>query len=66
MPAKAGIWQYIDYFYHERIKLKLKGLGSIQYQIQVLAFWFLIVQHLGALQLRGDYRVSSASLYDIS
>ncbi|NLY33302.1 MAG: IS3 family transposase, partial [Alcaligenaceae bacterium] len=27
---------YIDYYNHERIKLKLKGLSPVQYRIQSL------------------------------
>ncbi|MEZ2624191.1 IS3 family transposase, partial [Paenalcaligenes hominis] len=28
---------YIDYYNHERIKLKLKGLSPVQYRIQSLS-----------------------------
>ncbi|WP_189386023.1 IS3 family transposase, partial [Advenella faeciporci] len=34
---EAGIEQYIHYYNHERIKLKLNGLSPVQYRIQVLA-----------------------------
>jgi putative transposase len=31
---KAGIKQYIHYYNHERIKLKLKGLSPVKYRTQ--------------------------------
>lgn len=34
---EAGIEQYIHYYNHERIKLKLNGLSPVQYRTQVLA-----------------------------
>lgn len=33
---KNAIHEYIDYYNHERIKLKLKGLSPVQYRIQSL------------------------------
>ncbi|KSN19108.2 IS3 family transposase [Pseudomonas aeruginosa] len=33
---QAGIRQYIHYYNHERIKLKLKGLSPVQYRTQAL------------------------------
>ena len=33
---QAGLRQYIHYYNHERIKLKLKGLSPVQYRIQAL------------------------------
>lgn len=34
---QAGIRQYIHYYNHDRIKIKLKGLSPVQYRIQALA-----------------------------
>lgn len=34
---KKAIHEYIDYYNHERIKLKLKGLSPVQYRIQSLS-----------------------------
>ena len=34
---QTGIRQYIHYYNHERIKLKLKGLSPVQYRTQALA-----------------------------
>lgn len=34
---QAGIQQYIHYYNHERIKLKLKGLSPVQYRTQALS-----------------------------
>ncbi len=34
---QAGIKQYIHYYNHERIKLKLKGLSPVQYRAQALS-----------------------------
>lgn len=34
---QAGIGQYIHYYNHERIRLKLKGLSPVQYRAQPLA-----------------------------
>jgi putative transposase len=34
---QAGIRQYIHYYNHERIKIKLKGLSPVQYRNQALA-----------------------------
>lgn len=34
---QAGIGQYIHYYNHERIRLKLKGLSPVQYRTQPLA-----------------------------
>ena len=34
---QAGIRQYIHYYNHHRIKLKLKGLSPVQYRTQALA-----------------------------
>ncbi|WP_175144720.1 IS3 family transposase, partial [Achromobacter ruhlandii] len=31
---QAGIRQYIHYYNHHRIKLKLKGLSPVQYRTQ--------------------------------
>lgn len=31
---QAGIRQYIRYYNHDRIKLKLKGLSPAQYRVQ--------------------------------
>ncbi len=31
---QAGIRQYIHYYNHDRIKLKLKGLSPVQYRAQ--------------------------------
>ncbi|SAL81579.1 integrase [Caballeronia terrestris] len=31
---KAGIRQYIHYYNHKRIKLKLNGLGPVMYRTQ--------------------------------
>jgi putative transposase len=36
---QRGIKQYIHYYNHERIKLKLKGLSPVQYRTQPLATW---------------------------
>ncbi|NLJ62364.1 MAG: IS3 family transposase, partial [Alcaligenaceae bacterium] len=33
---KNAIHEYIDYYNHERIKLKLKGLSPVQYRTQSL------------------------------
>jgi transposase InsO family protein len=33
---KKAIGEYIDYYNHERIKLKLKGLSPVQYRTQSL------------------------------
>ena len=34
---QAGIKQYIRYYNHDRIKMKLKGLSPVQYRTQPLA-----------------------------
>ncbi|HEY9573534.1 MAG TPA: IS3 family transposase, partial [Pusillimonas sp.] len=34
---QTGIRQYIHYYNHHRIKLKLKGLSPVQYRTQALA-----------------------------
>ncbi len=44
---QAGIHQYIHYYNHDRIKLKLKGLSPVQYRTQALAAYLLTVQLLG-------------------
>jgi len=33
---KAGLKEYIDYYNHDRIKQKLKGLSPVQYRTQSL------------------------------
>ncbi|NLY64980.1 MAG: IS3 family transposase, partial [Alcaligenaceae bacterium] len=33
---EAGIEEYIHYYNHKRIKLKLNGLSPVQYRTQVL------------------------------
>ena len=35
---QVGIRQYIHYYNHDRIKLKLKGLSPIQYRTQAFGF----------------------------
>jgi transposase InsO family protein len=37
VQLEKGLADYIDYYNHERIKLKLKGLSPVQYRIQSLA-----------------------------
>jgi transposase InsO family protein len=34
---RAGLADYIHYYNHDRIKLKLKGLSPVQYRTQALA-----------------------------
>ncbi|MGO4763875.1 IS3 family transposase, partial [Cupriavidus sp. 2KB_3] len=34
---RRGIAEYIRYYNHDRIKLKLKGLSPVQYRTQPLA-----------------------------
>jgi transposase InsO family protein len=34
---QAGIRQYLHYYNHDRIKIKLKGRSPVQYRIQALA-----------------------------
>jgi transposase InsO family protein len=34
---KAEVGKYIEYYNHDRIKLKLKGLGPVQYRNQPLS-----------------------------
>lgn len=31
---EAGLKEYIHYYNHERIRLKLKGLSPVQYRVQ--------------------------------
>jgi len=34
LPLKKEIVQYIDYYNHQRIKLKLNGLSPVKYRTQ--------------------------------
>ena len=34
---RDGIWHYIHYYNHDRMKVKLKGLSPVQYRTQPLA-----------------------------
>jgi putative transposase len=36
---QSGLADYIHYYNHDRIKLKLKGLSPVQYRTQALAAW---------------------------
>ncbi|CAM3453761.1 hypothetical protein BOSP111201_05810 [Bordetella sputigena] len=52
---QAGIRQYIRYYNHDRIKLKLKGLSPAQYRAQAFGLQLLTVQLMGSSSGRGPF-----------